>query len=114
MWAPLCGKWHSSGRAELAALVMAAHARIPIHIGLDNRGVVNKANFILQMAGRHGNGSGEQLSRPYKMPWGLQVDGELWKTLWDLVWERGPKTTRVSKVKGHATSKMVAEGKVCA
>ena len=25
MWAPLCGNWHSSGRAELSAPIMLAH-----------------------------------------------------------------------------------------
>ena len=50
MWAPLNGTWHSSTRAELAALVMAMQIKAPIHIGIDNKTVVDKANKLIEIA----------------------------------------------------------------
>ena len=50
MWAPLCGNWHSSGRAELAALTMAAHLPWPVHLGIDNKAVVDKAQDLIRLA----------------------------------------------------------------
>ena len=49
MYAPLPGVWHSSTRAGLAALVMAVHIDHPIHIGIDNKTVVDKANKLIKI-----------------------------------------------------------------
>ena len=48
MWGPLNGNWHSSGRAELAALVPITHFGYPIHIGIDNKAVVDMGAAINQ------------------------------------------------------------------
>ena len=42
MWGPLKGMWQSSTRAELAALVIAMHIEVQLHVGIDNRAVVEK------------------------------------------------------------------------
>ena len=39
-------------------------------------------------------------------------DGDLWEAFTNIVLRRGPETVTLTKVKGHATDEMVAEGKV--
>ena len=47
MWAPLKRCCESSTRAELAALVLAMHMDVPMHIGIDNKPVVDKATELI-------------------------------------------------------------------
>ena len=44
------GPWHSSARAELVAMILASHYPHPVHIGLDNQAVVDKASLLVAMA----------------------------------------------------------------
>lgn len=66
MWAPIYGVWHSSTRAELAVLVMATHTKSPIHIGIDNKAVVEKAMRIIEIAKRIAQGKEEVPEKPLK------------------------------------------------
>ena len=47
---------------------------------------------------------------PFKKPWGLQVDGDLWQQAWEAVLKRGIGNQTLRKVKGHATEQDVAKG----
>ena len=49
---------------------------------------------------------------PFKQPWKLMKDGDLWEMFAKAVEERGPGCTKISKVKGHATQEMVDAGEV--
>lgn len=49
---------------------------------------------------------------PFKEPWGLQADGDLWEVVWHAILERGVHTQAVSKVRGHATKEQVEAGTV--
>ena len=40
----------------------------------------------------------------------MQNDGDLWEEVWNTVRNRGSWTIRVSKVKGHATQRVVDDG----
>ena len=51
-------------------------------------------------------------STPFKKPWKLMKDGDLWEMFAKAVEARGPGCTNISKAKGHATQEMVDEGKV--
>ena len=50
MFAPMPGPWHSSNSRELAGLIMAAQASLPIHVGIDNKAVVDKATQLIEIA----------------------------------------------------------------
>ena len=50
MSSPLCGPWHSSTRAEAGALIIAAQIDRPIHIGIDNKAVVDRSNQMIARA----------------------------------------------------------------
>ena len=87
-------------RAELwEGGIAALQASWPVHLGVDNANVVGHVGRIL--AGR----------RPDK-PHELLVDGDLLVFVQKLVNARGPGTTAVSKVKGHADEGLVRGGRV--
>ena len=67
MWSPLRGTWHSSTRAELAALLLALHIEEPLHIGIDNKTLVDKANALIKKADER-RGRDEE-SKVSKKPW---------------------------------------------
>ena len=45
-------------------------------------------------------------------PFELLADGDLYTLVWEIVQVRGPVTTAVSEVKGHADEGMVLQGRV--
>lgn len=109
MWACLHGPWHSSHRAELSALVVAMHAQRAIHIGIDNKAVVDKARQLIQL-GKKAEADARWHRKPLKKQWSLQTDGDLWWRFWTLLEARGAHSIEVSKVKGHATQEHVEAG----
>ena len=42
----------------------------------------------------------------------MRDDGDVWSIVHELVQQRGPRATFCTKVKGHATDQMVADGRV--
>ena len=72
MYFPLCGPWHSSTRAEAGALILAAQINRPIHIGIDNKAVVDKSNQILRKATQLAQSDTPSRRRPFRRHWGLQ------------------------------------------
>ena len=109
MWALLVDQWHSSTRAELAGLVMAMQATVPIHVGIDNKAVVDKANMLITKAMELRANGKSMPKRILKKPWSLQTDGDLWEWFWNTLSARGADTVKVTKVKGHATQKQVQQ-----
>ena len=68
---------------------------IGLHIALDNRGVVQRANSII---------GGDLVTRK---PWALIPDGDLWATFEASLAMRGPNSLAISWTKGHATWKHI-------
>ena len=48
---------------------------------------------------------------PFKKPWKLQTDGDLWELAWEAIHTRGLANQDLRKVKGHATEEDVREGR---
>ena len=86
-------------RAELWGVIAALQASRPVHLGVDNASVVQHVGRIL---------AGRKPDRPLE----LLVDGDLVALIQRLVELRGPRTTAVSKVTGHADEGLVREGRV--
>ena len=86
-------------RAEFWGVIAALQASKPVHLGVDNANVVGHVGRVL--AGR----------KPGK-PLELLVDGDLIGLVQRLVDIRGPGTTAISKVKGHADEGLVRDGRV--
>ena len=93
----IAGILNSSTRAELAGVITALWKPIPVHIALDNKGVVVKA---------HGIVSGNRRTRKH---WQLTNDGDLWQLFEFAIRQRGPGTTAFSWTKGHASWKWIGE-----
>ena len=86
-------------RAELWRAIAALQAARPVHLGVDNANVVGHVGRML---------AGRRLGRPYE----LLVDGDLLVLVHKLLDARGPGTTNISKVKGHADEGLVRGGRV--
>ena len=69
---------------------------MPVHLGIDNKNVCNNIGRIL--TGWTGT------------PFCLCTDGVLLSCIHDMVRYRSSRSVKVSKVKGHATDAVVAEG----
>ena len=67
-------------------------------LGIDNKNVCNNIGRVL--SGWSGT------------PFSLCTDGDLLRCIDSMILYRSARSVRVSKVKGHATDTMVAEGKV--
>ena len=85
-------------RAENCGAILALQAFMAVHLGIDNKHVCSNVGKVL--AGWHG------------APFCLCTDGDLLNCICDMVWCRSGSSVRVSKVNGHATAAMVAEGRV--
>ena len=77
----------------------ALQAARPVHLGVDNAHVVGHVGRML---------AGRMPGRPYE----LLVDGDLLVLVHKLLDARGPGTTSVSKIKGHADEGLVRGGRV--
>ena len=51
-----------------------------------------------------------QQRNPFRKPWGLQRDRDLWEQAWIVVLRRGANSKDLRKVKGHATKENVEAG----
>ena len=136
MWQSFNSRWASSARSELAATMVAMLGSGPVHTALDNKAVCDKACKLIALAreklsiiyAEYADPQCEEpahmqeevskavniLARksPLKKPWAMQADGDLWSQYWAILIRKSPWAVRHSKVKGHATKKMVEEGKV--
>ena len=94
------GVFNSSARTEIAGIISATATQAPIHIGMDNLGVMNKAVAICQ---------GTYCS---KKPWSAQHDGDLWKLFNDAISIRGRNSMAFTWSKSHPTWKHFLNGSV--
>ena len=84
----------------LSSWVLSLHSKLPgLHRGVENSNVVHQVGRII---------GGRSPNRPFE----LLVDGDLYTLVWEIVQVRGPGTTAVSKVKGHAAEGMVLQSRV--
>ena len=56
-------------------------------------------------------GPAKKECNPFRKPWGVQTDGDLWEQAWKAVLKRGPGNQDLRKVKGHAPKQDVGKGK---
>ena len=114
-WNAMHGQCSSSTRMELAAWVVALTRAVPVHMETDSQSMMNKAMKIIDTAHKWSRADTEYwwLNRnPFRRPWSLQKDGDLWKLAWEAVLERGPRSQTLTKVKGHVTDQQVQQGVV--
>ena len=117
MIGPGLGQTSSSTRQELAAWLRALTIPVKQCYATDSASMMTKAIQLMEAAARYE----DQLNtgtlskwpeNPFRKPWGLQTDGDLWEQAWIAVVKRGKGNQQVRKVKGHATKEQVEEGVV--
>ena len=117
MWGHMAGQQCHSTRTELAALLIAMLRPIPLHIATDSAALITKAEQLMDAAviwQLSTTAQNRTTKNPCGKPWGLQKDGDLWERFWAASLLRGPRTLRLTKVKGHTTLKDQEEGKITA
>ena len=86
-------------RVELWGVILAIQCSSAIHLGVDNLNVVRHVSRILD---------GRVARRPFE----LTFDGDLLTVIEKMIHQKGIRSVRISKVKGHADDDMVAVGRV--
>ena len=97
-----------------------------MHVGIDNKAVVDRANSLLDLASHlckqrddeeviRSNACitfdiARKLNKPERLHWRMQKDGDVWQAIWRAILAKGPHAIKVSKVKGHATEQHVRDG----
>ena len=127
MWNAFNNLRNSSTRCEMGASLIAMNPPVAANIGVDNETCVNGTNDIAEHAVQRSNtvlrttggapilgGTKTKLHQKSvsKKPWPLVRNGDLWMKMEEAVIAKNPKTVKLTKQKGHATEKMVSEGKV--
>ena len=100
LYTPIGGYGGSSTRTELAAAIVAILANGPVHIGSDSQAFIDKASDILYKL---------RLGKPLKCNWKTTSDGDLWEHFTKAAMAKGPKSIRLTKVKGHVTTQQVLD-----
>ena len=103
----------NSTRMELMAVAAGFTLPFKIHIKSDNVAVVNKTTDLIETAGRWNRCYSTDYwpgSVPYKRPWELQSDGDLWRLVWQAILQRGTDTVQATRFKGHASDEHVHQG----
>ena len=112
---PAIGQNSSSTRQELAMWLLILTEPVRTMYATDSASMLNKAKQLLAAAKRiaeeEEQGKHVRKDNPYKRPWGLQRDGDLWQQAWTAILQRGVESQDLRKVKGHATPKDIAEGR---
>ena len=92
------GPLQSVQRAELWGVILALQCSSAVHLGVDNLNVVRHVSRILD---------GRVACRPSE----LTFDGDLLIVIERMIQQRGVRSVKISKVKGHADDDMVAVGR---
>ncbi len=100
LYTPIGGYHGSSTRTELAAAIIAILANGPVHIGTDSQAFHDRAQRIL---------SNLRNGKKHKYNWMTKTDGDLWQHFEQAAKAKGPKSIRITKVKGHVTQEQVEQ-----
>ena len=98
LYGVLNGAFASSNKAEATGTLPALFRTTPLHVGVDNSLAVPTLSKII-------NGTRTSNSKP----WELIPHGDIWKKLGEAIQQRGTETTRITKVKGHATPQHIID-----
>ena len=115
MYGPTIGQTGSSTRHELMAWITVLAKPIRSMYATDSAAMMDKAKQLLAKAEerQHSISRGRRYKEgcPFKKPWGLQKDGDLWEVAWDAILKRGIGNQDLRKVKGHATEDDIRAGR---
>ena len=93
----------SSTRLEIVGAITSIAADGPVHLATDSQAFKAKALSLHQHV---------QSSTTPRKPWALQPDGDMWQQYFRFAKAKRVEAIAITKVKGHATEKMVEQGLV--
>ena len=83
---PAMGQFGSSTRQELAGWILALSIPVNSMYATDSASMLGKAEALLNVARKmkedEAKGKKVNWSKPFKKPWGLHKDGDLWRQAW--------------------------------
>ena len=100
VWGAIPGQRCDSTRAEIVAATAMLAAPVPCHIGIDNLNTVRFASCLIQ-----------DINHMTKKPYGLIPNGDVLQEFHRHLRAKLAVSVKVSKVKGHATTDDVIEGR---
>ena len=113
--APSIGQIGSSTRMELVAWVLVLCKPNRSEYTTDSKSMMDKAIQLIKQAEKveekQRRGEKVNMIKPFKKPWGLHKDGDLWEMAWKAILQRGACNRKIRKVKGHATKEDVEQGR---
>ena len=117
----------SSTRTEVAANILSMLSDSPVTLGTDSLSMHKKTkaiakHMVLNRSVKYNDKKGVvslggeiswlHRDRPQRRRWACTMDGDLWCLSQKMIAAKGPNSVATRKVKGHATSEMVAMGTV--
>ena len=112
---PTIGQTGTSTRHELMAWIAVLAKPIRTMFATDSAAMLIKAKQLLNKAAQReearSKGKPVKPGCPFKKPWRLQTDGDLWEVAWEAIQTRGIFNRYLRKVKGHAIAEDVRKGK---
>ena len=103
------GQTLTSTRLELMAWIRVLALPFRSCYATDSAAMLGKAVRLIEAArneecseaqGSHRTKTRIKAKNPFKKPWGLQTDGDLWQQAWIAVVQRGAANQSLRKVKG--------------
>ena len=118
LYGPTIGQTGTSTRHELMAWIVVLAKSVRIMFATDSAAMLCKAKQLLKKAVQREEelrkGKPIRAGCPFKKPWMLQTDGDLWDVEWEVASEaiqkRGIHNQDLRKVKGHDTAEDVRKG----
>ena len=111
---PTLGQTGTSTRHELMAWIAILAEPVRVMYATDSAAMLTKAKQLLSKAKQReearASGKPVKAGCPFKKPWRLQTDGDLWEVAWEAIHKRGIHNQDLRKVKGHATHEDVRNG----
>ena len=80
------GQRCNSTRVEIAGAIMAMVKKKALHIGTDSAAMLGKALKLKEAATKWTHQVQQKwmpTRNPFRKPWGLQTDGDLWEVMWE-------------------------------
>ena len=112
---PTLGQTGTSTRHELMAWIAVLAKPIRTMFATDSAAMLIRAKQLIQKAEQReearSKGKPVKSGCPFKKPWRLQTDGDLWEVAWQAIHTRGLANQDLRKVKGHATEEDVQQGR---
>ena len=111
IWQEIAGTISSSTRTEVTAAAGVLQKPVAPRLGSESENLVNKADAMNDMPLECERKVLPLPVCPFKAPWPMHNDGDLWVRVWHLIGARGAQAQVFQWVRGHVTDAMIKSGR---